>query len=554
MKTKIILFLIILLGVAFRVYGINFDETCCQHPDERAIVMFALPLEFPTNLNPHFFAYGSFPLYLLKGVSVAAGLTNPKLAEYGQINLVGRGISVVAEIITMFLIFMIARLLFSARAGLLSSFIYALSVLPVQYSHFFTSDTLLTMFTTLTLFMILRFFQHPGIKNATFVGISFGLSLATKISAAPLLIAISASLAVDFIFIFLKSPHKIKAWLPHIPAFVKKLITEGVVILVLTLAVFTFAQPYAIIDFSEFTKQNLLQSQMTHNPYIFPYTMQYVTKIPYVYESVNIFRFGLGPFASILSLGGFLLILKNFIKMQTSKKSEIVILLTFFFLYAAVVGNFAVGFMRYLLPIYPIFAILAGFFLNSILDRIKIMENKVIRTGVNLVILLLIIIWPISFISVYSRTNTRIEASDWIRKNIPKGSTLAVEHWDDRLPMTDSSGYDFAELALYEQPDNENKWNIVAGQLSQSDYIIIASNRLYVPLQKLDDCQKFIKCYPLTSRYYKDLFSEKLGFEKIKEFSSYPTVPVLGWKIIDDAADESFTVYDHPKILIFKKK
>jgi hypothetical protein len=28
----------------------------------------------------------------------------------------------------------------------------------------------------------------------------------------------------------------------------------------------------------------------------------------------------------------------------------------------------------------------------------------------------------------------------------------------------------------------------------------------------------------------------------------------LGWTIVDDDADESFTVYDHPKPLIFKKE
>jgi hypothetical protein len=44
-------------------------------------------------------------------------------------------------------------------------------------------------------------------------------------------------------------------------------------------------------------------------------------------------------------------------------------------------------------------------------------------------------------------------------------------------------------------------------------------------------------------------------YKKIKEFSSYPTLHFMGlrYEIDDSWADESFTVYDHPKVMIFKK-
>ena len=51
--------------------------------------------------------------------------------------------------------------------------------------------------------------------------------------------------------------------------------------------------------------------------------------------------------------------------------------------------------------------------------------------------------------------------------------------------------------------------------------------------------------------YYQDLFSGKLGFEKVKEFTLSPSI--FGINIPDQSADESFTVYDHPQILIYKK-
>ena len=92
-------------------------------------------------------------------------------------------------------------------------------------------------------------------------------------------------------------------------------------------------------------------------------------------------------------------------------------------------------------------------------------------------------------------------------------------------------------------------------KLNRANYIIIASNRLYIPLQKLADCKKYKSCYPMTADYYQKLFSGKLNFKKVAEFSAYPELNIFNikFKINDDSADESFTVYDHPKIIIFKK-
>lgn len=109
-------------------------------------------------------------------------------------------------------------------------------------------------------------------------------------------------------------------------------------------------------------------------------------------------------------------------------------------------------------------------------------------------------------------------------------------------------------LPLYD-PDTHEKWNNIVSTLQEADYIILASNRLYTPLQKLINCKELPpgRCYPTTARYYQYLFSGKLGFEKISEFTSYPTIPFLNTSLPDQSADESFTVYDHPKIQIFKK-
>jgi hypothetical protein len=101
--------------------------------------------------------------------------------------------------------------------------------------------------------------------------------------------------------------------------------------------------------------------------------------------------------------------------------------------------------------------------------------------------------------------------------------------------------------------------------LNQADYIFIPTNHQYAQITRLPER------YPLTTVYYRELigcsperniiecyrvaqprtFDGNLGFELEAVFESYPQIgPFV---INDQAAEEAFTFYDHPKVLIFKK-
>jgi hypothetical protein len=209
--------------------------------------------------------------------------------------------------------------------------------------------------------------------------------------------------------------------------------------------------------------------------------------------------------------------------------------------------------MRYMLPLYPFFCFFGALCIHAISLRFFAKKHELIFLLSTLSFLLLLI-WPLSFMTIYTKENTRITASKWINRHIPTGKTIALEHWDDGLPLFGIEKYQQKILPMYE-PETPEKWRIIADVLNKADYIIIASNRLYVPLQKLSDC-RFLpigKCYNKTAFYYRSLFQENLGFTKIAEFSVLPTIPFLNFPLNDQKADESFTVYDRPKIMIFKK-
>lgn len=565
--TKRILLLIAIAALLSRLHGVDWDQGFHLHPDERAIIMTVDKLEYPSSLseflspdspwNPKFFAYGSFPMYLLQLAGNIMGTFNIEFSEYTRINIVGRVLSAMFDVGTVLMLFFIGRKLFKPVVGLIASFLYAISVLPIQLSHFYAVDTILTFFVTGSLYILLLLYEKPTIQKSILAGLFFGLALATKVSAIVILFSIMAVFFIDFIINFTAKPKDTKHYLPMLKRSVIYFLTFGIIILATALISFAIFEPYAVLDNKTFWEQTLYQSMMTKDAFVFPYTLQYVGKIPYLYELQNILLFGLGPLLAICSFLGI-----GYVLMSSSQKytnhifAKVFILFTFFVSYFWVVGGFAIGFMRYMLPVYPLLCFFGAILIyqfNIKLDK-KIKIKSLLLTT-KLLFIILLLVWPLSFLQIYSRNNPRTDASTWINHNIPAGKAIAIEHWDDGLPLVGQEKYAVITLGLYD-PDTPDKWRLVENQLAQTDYIIIASNRLYTPLQKLTHCENlpFERCYPQTARYYQKLFNGQLGFEKVAEFANYPTVPLVNIQIDDQSADESFTVYDHPKVMIFQKK
>lgn len=528
------LLFILLVALLLRLYGLQWDSGFHLHPDERMLLFVADRIQFFHNLDPNFFNYGSLPIYLLKGISqLIDTLFSTTISNYLGMLYVGRYLSILFDVITVFLIYKTTRLLGNdERTAFFASFIYAIAIFPIQNAHFFTVDTLLTCLSTLFIYQLLLFFKHHSWKLLTTIGITFAAMMATKITAI-------VFLPVVLLLIILR------AW-----SHWKKIIIHLFIFNLSLLISYFIFMPYAFLDYKRFISDTLLQTSMAKNPYQFPYTLQFVDTIPYWHYLKQVFIWGWGPFISILSLVGLVYFVLNIVKKYSRSKLILFVFLACYLWYFIIIGVSAVKFMRYLLPLYPFFAIMAGYGLTAI----KKTKLKIIR----LVIVFLLsggIIWSLMFVNIYSDNNTRINASQWILNNIPTGSSLAVEYWDDYLPLYKNETYRFQELHLYDQPDDSYKWEKIETQLKQSDYIIIASNRLYAPIQKLNDCSKYKVCFPIASDYYKKLLNNELPFKKIKEFSDYPSITIGKWKLElnDDTAEESFTVYDHPKIMIFKK-
>ena len=143
---------IVLFAAAVRLAHIQWDQGHFFHPDERAVANAVLQLSFkPLQLNPHFFAYGSLPIYLTKITSTLLAPIDPHAATYDGVIETGRRLSAVIGTLTVLLLILLGTRLYGQRAGLLGGALLAACVLHIQNSRFLTVDVTLTFFVLLAL-------------------------------------------------------------------------------------------------------------------------------------------------------------------------------------------------------------------------------------------------------------------------------------------------------------------------------------------------------------------------------------------------------------------
>lgn len=538
------LLLILLIASVFRLNNLNWDSNTHIHPDERFLTMVGNGMRLPQNiwdyLSPHistfnptnigyeFFVYGRFPLILNKIIAV---LFNND--TYNAFTIQGRFLSAVADILVVFLVYKTIKLLFKnksahttaavERVALWGAFFYAIAVLPIQLSHFFAADSFLNLF-------MFASFYHALKKNIPLSAIFIGLAVASKITAVFIL---------PLIIFFILAPNKpLKYSILHTLYFI--------LIAYLTLR---FADPYLFQNanfldprISSLFIQNLKTLKSFEGADVwYPPAIQWISKPKIVYSLINIAVFGVGLPYFILILIGIFYILKS--KILNLKSA--LFWLTAFFLYQST--RFVQG-MRYFLFIYPFLAIFAALGANWL---IKNKSRFLVFSSYLLVFSSLI--WPISFSSIYLRPHSRVQASQWIYKNIPSGSLILGESWDDPLPLSVKENYgkqfDVELLPVFDQDTNE-KWQKIDELLQRGDYYVLSSNRTWGAIMSVPEK------YPKMSKFYKELFEGKTQYKKIKEFTSYPNPCYMlhATCYIDDSwADENFTVFDHPKVMIFKK-
>ncbi len=590
-----------------RLWNINWDRFQHVHPDERFIVWVADSMTLPTDLpsaldplrstinpfrwpaghgdeagKPRSYPYGHFPLYLLviaahAGQAIGRWLGETTLAlpavlqplhtvgrhlsEYNYLALVGRAISAACDLGTLALVYGLACHIYGRPVGLAAAGAYTFAVLPIQLSHFYAVDIVLTCCVMATLAAAVRWAERGGWCAALAAGACAGLAIGSKFSAVLLGLPLLAAAWFRHLFDPVARPAGPRGEIGRADparggvargAVVRAAIGQAAAAVVVAVVVFALTNPFALIEFRAYAANIAAQNAMVSGIMDAPYTRQYIGTLPYWYFVQQLSQWGLGWPLGLLAWAGFVWAIVCFGRGRAGPAEAV--LLAWALPYFALTGVFHAKFLRYMAPLLPVLIVFGA---GAAAAAYHWLAGRWSRRGhmvwgiAALTVACATIGWAFAFLGVYRQEHPWLQASRWIFANIPDGSTLLTEHWDDALPLLMDEipdrpprrSYQRIELPLYD-PDTPAKLDRLADDLSRADYLILASNRLAAPISRLRSR------YPMTSNYYRLLFAGELGYVKVAEFTAYPQL--AGFVIRDDHADESFTVYDHPRAVIFQ--
>lgn len=355
---------ILLLALALRWTGLDWDGYNHYHPDERYIAWVATTIEWPADwstafnpvqstFNPYYwspgaesqgievpqdqprkFAYGHLPLYagvaatrLLEWVGpllrpllpadwllVRDVLNGVEQVEFRHLTAVSRALTGLIDVGTVWLVFLLGRRLYKTAVGLLAAAFLAVNVMHIQLAHFFISDPYVTFFGVAAVYWLVVAVQENwegrgawgvGRRAVWWAAVCVGLAIGSKFGAVLLLLPLVAAI-----------------WLVDRERFVAGLVVAGLVVF----AAFFVTNPFAILDQSCelltpavqlgritipaidwrscYLDNILLQGRMVRGELNAPFTFQYDGTLPYLYYLEMQFKAGMGPLLAIAAFLG----------------------------------------------------------------------------------------------------------------------------------------------------------------------------------------------------------------------------------------------------------
>lgn len=551
-KNIFVWILIISMLIYTRFINLDWGLPYPMHPDERNMAVAvatlncklpAITYDFPKTLmgewkpmttwlkisgefnvkecfNPHFFAYGQFPLYLgyifafiIKFLQGSLGI--PINLQEAIISL--RFISAFASMATALVVFNIVNLINKNKnifSYLITALIIIFSPYAVQFSHFGTTESLLMFFYSLIIYLSLLFLEKKAsplfyVFNCSLI---LGLSLATKVSSM-------IFMTVPLMPLFFKKNHGFP--------FFYYLLTKFFDLLVLSLMTFLFFflfSPHNFINWKDFLSALIYESNVATGKIVVFYTRQFIDTVPFWFQLTKIFPYALGVGVTVVGLISFLGL--------NLKDKKINLLRLFFLIYFIPTSLIFAKWIRFMAPIFPILTVFSILLVQNLISRLNIKLRHVL-----IMILILILVFPgIKFINIYLQPDVRFQATEWINKNIPKNSYVLSETANVvDIPLSNDNNLTVVSFNFYDLDQNPIFQEELEKHLQKADYIFIPSRRIFANLKEQ---------YPKLERYYQDLFSGKMGFEKAAEFSS---------GLNDEQAEETWTVFDHPVIRVYKR-
>ena len=331
------------------------------------------------------------------------------VTDPGSVWLVCRIVVAILGMVLVALVWWAGRRFFGAPVGWIAACLIAFGFLPVYYSHQALNDVPTLLPLTVALVGALLIYEKGDIKSFLLTGAALGAATGTKYLAAPFVLAIVVAVVL-----------RVRRGEQHWRHGLALLCLAGVACVVTLLAL----NPYLAIDFIEARRQYNAQADAAGT------TKLGQTGTGWTYYPWSLL-WGLGVVPVALALVGLIEALRT-------DRTKALILLAYpiaLYLHMASQGRF---FGRWMLPIYPVVVILAGYgavqFASWVRRRgLEPRLSAVALPALAAVALAQPIADAVRSDVVLLQEDTRTQAHEWLVDNVPQGAAIVVE---PSVPLT----------------------------------------------------------------------------------------------------------------------
>ncbi len=531
-KTSIF-FLLLLLIISAILHFISLDwgAPFFFHPDERNIAYAVSALTFPYRMNPHFFAYGSLPLYSVYLIGLLAGRGVPTVS-FSDAVLIGRLISATLATMLIPLVYLVGKRLADRRTGFNAALLTTLSVGIIQFAHFSTFEMWLTFFSLLLFWFCLRLQDAQNRRNlALSTGVVLGILVAIKISSI-------VFIPLPLLLLFLQKTRREEKW-----RFILKNTALSCLILATAGAVYLATNPYVFLDYASFRNSIGYETSVALGTLPVFYTQAFSGTTPGIFQLFHVFPFLLNPFGEIVGIFSLVYLL-----VQASKKRQasIILLLIFFLLLALPPAVLFVKWTRYMVPAVPFIYLMIALALRPVPPATA---KNTLRRGTLGALILTSGIFSFAFIrTVYLTPDTRLQALSWARNHLPPNTAILSETYDLGIVPFNSFFPNITLFNFYAMDQIPSQQVVLSQKLASADAVILPSQRVLKPRLLRPSL------FPLSGQFYHNLVSGNLGFSKAYQTPCdvWCTILYLGSPIF--TYEETATVFDRPVVTIYRRR
>lgn len=544
---KILFFLfviVVVLGFFFRSFNLAWGAPFFFHPDERNIAASISQLKYPSQMNPHFFAYGSLPIYTTYFTGVAENFIsnvfsknhqNSYIVDFEKAIIIGRSFSLLLSFLLIVLIYRTIKLLSNSTSAIIGTSLSLLSVGLIQYAHFATFEIWLSTFTLLLCFQLLSLYRNYSKMGLVNSGLITGLLLSIKISSIIFIPLVLVSMLAIHISKFKKTKVSLLT--------VEKIALSLVLFLSITTLTVLITSPYYWLASSEFISSMKYESEVALGTLPVFYTQIFQGTRPIIYQLIHVYPFLLNPFVFIT-----LFLIPVFaIKRHTITKPLLLKLFIFFFLLVTFFSQafLFVKWMRYYIPTLPFIYILLGILLGKLSSQKKDVRKIWVSFSILLVCISLVFSYAY-FDSVLAKKDSRIAASEWAERNIPKNSTILSEVYDlGIVPFNTTFEKNITLFNFYDLETDQNKQRELSVLADKSEYVVLPSQRILQT--RLFDNSHF----PNGNKFYSSLIDSP-NYKLIYKTPCSHLCKILYLGDTMFQYEQTANVFDRPEVYIFK--